>query len=289
MSAASNYGYASKAYWDKRYAECLIEHEWYYSFKILEPLIVESINWTNETKVLEVGCGDRPLVKELAELDINVGKIEAIDYSQRVIDLLLSKQKKGELSNKINFSFMDACNMTYPSNSFDLVLEKGTMDAILSDKRKGISNAVKLISSIVNVMKPTSTLLLVSHIEIDTEEFELLTHKILLPSLGSKFDVHWKIEAHVVSVPKAETTKPQQQLKSSGKKRKRKDSSLDKDEKVEEQENNISSSMYGTVYLIKSTPRKVTRHSALSGTITMEVKHYGDDDDDDVEEEDVDG
>lgn len=249
--------YASKSYWDQRYAEGKIEHEWYYSYELLEPIVQDCRKWESSDRVLEVGCGDKPLIQGFLGLGLAPENLAGIDYAKSVIDLLKAQQEADKYPKLIQLEDMDGCNMRYDDESFDFICEKGTMDAILSDKqpRRGVRNSVKLISEIIRVMKANGTFLLVSHIEVDSDEFDVLMNEILMPSLASKEGVHWKIEAHVVNSGNEEDEDEQPRKRSK--------------RAAEDIENK-----YGTVYLIQSIPRKMTRHSSGSGEVSFEIKTY---------------
>lgn len=256
--------YASKQYWNQRYADGSIEHEWYYSYELLEPIVRESRLWKSSDCVLEVGCGDKPLIHGFLNLGLNENNLIGIDYSKPVIDMLKAQQQSGKFPKNIQLEDLDACDMHYDDNFFDFICEKGTMDAILSDSQpsRGIRNSVRMISEIVRVMKSDGIFLLVSHIQIDSDEFEVLTNDILMPSLATKGDVHWKIEAHVVNQSTEDENEDEQPRK-----RQKKSKSDSKHVKNKPEG-------YGTVYLIRSIPRKMTRHSSAAGEVSFEVKSY---------------
>ena len=96
--------YSSEAYWDNRYQGIVRKSgeeslEWYYSFDTLSPLIHQAvkITKTNSTPcvVLEIGCGDRPLIPGFMYADgvfqDRDFSLHAIDFSRSVIDLLVQK------------------------------------------------------------------------------------------------------------------------------------------------------------------------------------------------------
>lgn len=276
--------YSSKSYWNKRYEDGTIDHEWYYSFDTLRPIIEDCIEWSKDCKVLEVGCGDRPLIDGFASLGISENNLHAIDYSKSVVDALKAQQVAGNKPPGIKYEDMDGCKMSFQDQNFDFVCEKGTMDAILSDKRphRGIQNGLRLVTEMVRILKAGGVGLIVSHIEVDTPEFEVLIQQILMPALSTRFDVHWKLEAHVVGggdcdaegsdcSEREEEEVEKETPKSAGKKRKIEEE--EEDEKNEEETEDVSSG-YGTVYIFKSFPRKITRYSMPNGDISFEVKSY---------------
>jgi hypothetical protein len=96
--------YSSEAYWDNRYQGIVQKSgeeslEWYYSFDALSPLILQAVKNTKTTStpcvVLEIGCGDRPLIPGFVYADgvfqDRNFSLHAIDFSKNVIDLLVQK------------------------------------------------------------------------------------------------------------------------------------------------------------------------------------------------------
>jgi ubiquinone/menaquinone biosynthesis C-methylase UbiE len=76
------------------------------------------------TKVLDTGCGCGSFTAKIAPY---CGHITAIDSSQPLIDRC---KKENQLSN-VDFVCMDAGNIEYPENSFDLVLERASLHHIM--------------------------------------------------------------------------------------------------------------------------------------------------------------
>ena len=150
-------------------------------------LVIES-----PVAVLEVGCGDVPLVLGLAD---DLGKLEApsskttkpivnrivcTDYSAtliRTLERIHQKKRKlpgtsnagdggtvsalkasaestsGETSKPtIEYMVADARELPFPDKSFHLILEKGTMDAMISDSEVGVSNCIGIVSDCARVL-----------------------------------------------------------------------------------------------------------------------------------------
>lgn len=122
--------------------------------------------------VLEVGCGDVPLGTELAaeliRLEEQTGekatkiakRVVCCDYSDSVIAAMKDELTKKttddtnhtQLSNIAEFVVEDARKMTHEDCTFDLVLEKGTLDAMLSDKESGAKNCVAIVTECARVL-----------------------------------------------------------------------------------------------------------------------------------------
>jgi ubiquinone/menaquinone biosynthesis C-methylase UbiE len=95
-----------------------------------------------------------------AKADNIVKKMICCDYSPTVIDLCKENQKRDlqfrEANQKgieVEYITADARKLPYPDCSFDLVLEKGTLDAMLSDKEDGESNCVLIMTECARVLK----------------------------------------------------------------------------------------------------------------------------------------
>ena len=132
--------------------------------------------------VIEIGCGDMPLGRDLslelgkleettgAKADNIVKEIVCCDYSSTVIELCKENQRKylaqllggsdNSPSSSMNSNFIvvdyviaDGRKLPYPDGSFHLIMEKGTLDAMLSDKETGASNCTLIIAECARVLK----------------------------------------------------------------------------------------------------------------------------------------
>lgn len=144
-------------------------------------------------KVLEVGCGDVPLgsslVSDLTSMQSATGhgateivsEVLCIDYSEIVVEKLEKEQAEKEkaaaakedkdvqeqLYEKIQTSFQAMDARSFPKdwdNTYDLILEKGTLDAMLSDEEEGISNCIKIVKEMARVTSEGGAILIVSHL-----------------------------------------------------------------------------------------------------------------------------
>lgn len=134
--------------------------------------------------VLEIGCGDVPLGKDLAieleELERTTGskagnvvkRIVCCDYSGTVIQMLKSPllnhcgQEKVSTESEqatvgdgptladhlLEFVVADARKLPYSDCEFQLVLEKGTLDAMLSDTEIGVSSCVLIVTECARIL-----------------------------------------------------------------------------------------------------------------------------------------
>jgi ubiquinone/menaquinone biosynthesis C-methylase UbiE len=272
--AADNY--SSAEYWNNRYCvPCdntadtttdILSHEWYYTYDELAPLILKQdlfkhLQDFSRMKVLEVGCGNKTLIQHFDKLlnekeqlrYFENDQLYGIDFSDNVIKQLNESQAKNK--KKIHYVSMDARHLAYDDDHFDFIIDKGTMDAMLSEKqkKKGIANATQLISEMIRVLSTShGCLMIISHIEIDTEEYELFLHDILSPLLlDVKKGVIWKLNIHSVQSGQEET-----------------------------------GSQYGTVYCLTCCERRVTRDkSQIPNEILVEIHEYSDEEEENDDEE----
>ena len=122
--------YSSKDYWDDRYLSEEKGHVWYFSYETLQPLlhaIVPAPCDDNGWSVLEIGCGDRPLLPDLIQDEHFAGKTHAvaIDYAPTLVRQLRRDERErlmdaGETSG-VTYAQADARSLDYSSGSFDLV------------------------------------------------------------------------------------------------------------------------------------------------------------------------
>ncbi len=94
----------------------------------------------NESKILEVGCGTGIITFEVAGF---VKEIEAIDLSEKMIQIAKEKQKQKGVNN-INFQVGDAYDLEYPDKAFNVVLLFNTLHVFKSPE-----NVIKEIHRIL--------------------------------------------------------------------------------------------------------------------------------------------
>uniref|UniRef100_A0A1B0CKW4 Putative spermine/spermidine synthase n=1 Tax=Lutzomyia longipalpis TaxID=7200 RepID=A0A1B0CKW4_LUTLO len=100
--------------------------EWYGEYVELAELLHKYIRPADE--ILVVGCGNSSLSANL--WDVGIKKISNIDISAVVIKQMISINagRPG-----MEFQQMDATKMTYGDGKFSVVLDKGTLDALMTD------------------------------------------------------------------------------------------------------------------------------------------------------------
>ena len=173
--------------------------------------------------ILELGCGDVPLgaalardVRDLARRSV-VSHIICTDFSPTVIDTMRQQYSDGhdddpvhgndETDVTLEFATVDARKLPYPSAQFALVLEKGTLDAILSDPVDGTNDCVAVVAEAARVLTPGGCLVLVSHLNAHTPHGLRWLEQVVFAGLQQQqqqvnemttttMTTSWEIEVH---------------------------------------------------------------------------------------------
>mmetsp|Transcript_27098 Transcript_27098/g.37718 ORF Transcript_27098/g.37718 Transcript_27098/m.37718 type:complete len:180 (+) Transcript_27098:277-816(+) len=109
---------------------------------IIKPLIKEN------AKVLVIGCGNSRLSANI--FDDCSTDVTSIDFSQVVIEDMKTKYRK---KKGMQYIRMDARNMDFKDNTFDVIVDKGLTDCLLcgEEGEDDISNSMGEVS---RVLKP---------------------------------------------------------------------------------------------------------------------------------------
>ncbi|OMJ67947.1 hypothetical protein SteCoe_34760 [Stentor coeruleus] len=147
--------YGNPEYWKKLYEEQQGKtYDWLEGYKTLKPIIKTLINPTS--KILILGCGNAELSEEMY-LD-GFHNIENIDISEAVIQQMASRcHHMPEMKWKI----MDVRDLEYPSNFFDIAIDKGTIDALLCGTNSYLSVA-RMTKEVQRVLKVGGVYMVVS-------------------------------------------------------------------------------------------------------------------------------
>jgi EEF1A lysine methyltransferase 4 len=125
--ASSNLRFKDKDYWDERF-ENEDEFEWLVRFDDIRELILPLMPAaSNKPRVLVVGCGNSSFSEQL--YDAGYEHIVNIDFSSVVIDRMSAAHsvKRPHMS----WIVMDMTNLTFDAGSFDVVIDKASMDALM--------------------------------------------------------------------------------------------------------------------------------------------------------------
>ena len=146
--------FGDNEYWEDRYRNKNEEYEWYQPWSTIRFYILPYLSQSKQ--ILNVGCGNSPMGVEM--LKEGFDRVTNIDISHSVIE-----QMKNLYINetKAEWITMDCTNLQFPENSFDAIIEKGTIDALICKNDNGISIKQFLIES-YRVLRPGGVFLSIS-------------------------------------------------------------------------------------------------------------------------------
>ena len=145
----SEHDYGSSSYWDKRYREEKKPFDWYQPYKNLKGIVDDLLKGREDPHILYVGCGNSLVANEMYEEGYK--QIDCIDISQVIVEKMSEEYASYP---GLTFRVMDVTDMAeYKKETFDLVLDKGTLDAILCGN-ESYKKANKMMLEIQRVLKP---------------------------------------------------------------------------------------------------------------------------------------
>ncbi|KAF5316829.1 hypothetical protein D9619_006317 [Psilocybe cf. subviscida] len=126
-----NEEYGTKEYWDQRYSQESNgeSFDWFKTYADLAELLHELIP-DRSSKILMLGCGNSTLSEDMYEDGYR--NIVNTDYSGVLIDQM--KHKHSEKRPEMEWHEMDVRHLAFEDESFDVAIDKGTMDAMMTAK-----------------------------------------------------------------------------------------------------------------------------------------------------------
>jgi len=140
--------FRQKEYWDTFFKNRGKKaFEWYGEYHELCGILHKYMK--SGDPVLQIGCGNSTLAADL--YDVGYMQITSIDVSDVVIRQMKEQNKERP---GLVFEKMDATAMCYPENTFKVVLDKGTLDALFTDDSPEVASKIeKMFSEIERVLK----------------------------------------------------------------------------------------------------------------------------------------
>lgn len=134
-------------YWEGRYREHREPFDWYAQlpvfFASLEPLL------SSEARILDLGAGASRLCLQL--YDLGYKNVTAVDYCAAARDCL-SEQLAARPG--LRYEITDALNVQLPPGSFDVVIEKGLTDSIMTSAFEPLEAVKSLVGEVRRVLAP---------------------------------------------------------------------------------------------------------------------------------------
>ena len=131
------------------------------SEKILGFLISSQLNPSKQsTSFLDLGTGNGELLFLLREEGGFKGRMLGVDYSAKSVELATSIANRAESTQDIDFRVVDLLHDDPEIGSFDVVLDKGTFDAICLSGRDGVEDTYR--ERVLQLVNPNGFFLLTS-------------------------------------------------------------------------------------------------------------------------------
>jgi ubiquinone/menaquinone biosynthesis C-methylase UbiE len=152
--------YGLRQYWDERYKANDTTFDWYVSLEPLKEILLPFLK--PESKILMIGCGNSRLSSQLYESGYQ--NVTNIDCSEVVINQMKARCKD---QDKMEWVVKDCTRMDFPDATFDLVVDKGTMDAMLCGANS-FHNVYQMNKHVSRVMKKGAHFVVVTYGQPDT-------------------------------------------------------------------------------------------------------------------------
>ena len=186
--------YGDKKYWIERYDEQNgTTFDWLEDYESIKP-IIDNLHIKKDSRILNVGCGNSEFSEKM--YDEGFTHNYNIDICKNVIDFMRerNKDKKG-----LHFDVMDVCEMAYKNETFDLIIDKSTIDALLCGDHSFMIVA-KMLKEISRVLKTGGYYVLISygkpesrmiHLEREHLAFETQIYTIKRQEEGEQEKIHY--------------------------------------------------------------------------------------------------
>ena len=179
--------YGKTSYWDERYTKDPEPFDWYQRYSGIQELVQKYVK--KDDAVMMAGCGNSRLSEDMFE--DGFANISNVDISRVVIDQMGDKYKD---KPALTFQQMNVCSLEFPDESFDAVIVKGTMDAILCGEGS-TANVAKMCMEVSRVLKPSGVLFVVSY-GVPDNRMQYLENE----------DYSWTVTTHTVPKPTVSAT-----------------------------------------------------------------------------------
>ncbi|KAK6933920.1 Methyltransferase type 11 [Dillenia turbinata] len=190
VSSRNTYNYGDASYWDARYVQEGGSFDWYQRYADIRPFIRKYFPTTS--RLLMVGCGNAVMSEDMV-VD-GYEEIVNIDISLVAIEMMRKKyehipQLKCILSEALIDIQMDVRDMSFfPDDSFDGVIDKGTLDSLMCGTDAPIS-ASRMLGEVSRLLKPGGIYMLITYGD----------PKVRMPHLNRP-GYNWKIVLYVIYV-----------------------------------------------------------------------------------------
>ncbi|XP_060630351.2 eEF1A lysine and N-terminal methyltransferase [Anolis sagrei] len=184
--------FASADFWERFFRERGGRaFEWYGAWKSLRAPLGRYLR--PQDSILVVGCGNSELSEEL--YDEGYQDITNVDISELVIKQM--QERSVHLRPKMTYMVMDVLQMDFPDGHFQVVLDKGTLDALLTDAEEiSLRRAERMFAEIGRVLRFGGRYLCVS----------LAQAHVLKAAVEHFYQQGWMVRIHQVSSNETDTS-----------------------------------------------------------------------------------
>lgn len=130
------------------------DQEWLENYQSLRPILQKVLSHSH--RILNIGCGNSSLSSELYQNGFK--QVTNIDFSEEVISHMEEKHRRESL---MIWKVMDCRKLNFWDKSFDFVIDKGTLDILLSSPQSH-SDLALYFSEVERVLKDNGFFLVVS-------------------------------------------------------------------------------------------------------------------------------
>ena len=206
--AVNNAEFKEKSYWEGRFEE-EAEYDWLLKYSDVRQQLLPYISPSDN--ILVVGCGNSSFSADL--YDDGFHNITNIDFSAVVINKMQADHALTRPS--MQWVCMDMTDLQFPSSSFDIVLDKAAMDALVVDEgdvwspnQEVIERVDKMSQSVSRVLRRARTHGKFIQISFQQPHFrtKYLIGSRITGNIGSLYTAdkgyssiyHWELLPHIV-------------------------------------------------------------------------------------------
>ncbi|CAI2377817.1 unnamed protein product [Moneuplotes crassus] len=159
--------YGEPDYWDKRYSNQKEKtFDWLENWASLKPTVEKLID--KDARILMLGCGNALISQEM--YDDGYKNIANIDISSVCIENM--KERNFERS-EMTWEVMDVTDIKYDDQTFDLAIDKSTIDALLCGDDSFL-NVAKMTKEVQRVLKTGGYYFVISYGQPDNRNHHFL-------------------------------------------------------------------------------------------------------------------
>jgi len=152
-------GYGDAEFWEQKYSEEATTSDWLLGWEAVADVFCRHVAQGEPCRILHPGCGNSVMAESM--YDAGFRDVLSTDCSEAVIEQM-AKRATGQQGSRpgLRWAVMDATAMDFPDESFDVVVEKGLLDALLCGESR--VPAALYAKEVFRVLRAGGVLFLVS-------------------------------------------------------------------------------------------------------------------------------